>query len=157
MTYYDEIAASYEQLHGEEQLSKAKIILANLKIKPSDSLLDVGCGTASYLKIFHCEKTGIDPSAELLKQAKIPVVQGMAENLPFADNSFDIVISLTAIHHADAKKAVAEIYRVAKKDIVISVLKKAKNFKEVEKALSKLNITKRIEESHDVIFFIQKL
>lgn len=157
MTYYDEIAASYERLHGEEQLNKAKIVLANLKVKPSDTLLDVGCGTASYLKIFNCKKTGIDPSAELLKQAKIPVVQGIAEKLPFKDNSFDIVISLTAIHHADPKKAVAEMLRVAKRDIVISVLKKASNFKAIEAEISKLNVVKKVEEAHDVIFFVQKL
>lgn len=156
MDYYDEIAAGYEQLHGEEQLRKAKIILQNLEVKETDNLLDVGCGTASYLSIFKCQKTGIDSSKELLKQAKIPVVQGKAEELPFPDNSFDIVISLTAIHHADAKKAVAEMFRVAKRNIVISVLKKASNFKEIEKEISKLNVEKRVEESHDVIFFIRK-
>jgi ubiquinone/menaquinone biosynthesis C-methylase UbiE len=157
MDYYDEIAAGYEQLHGEEQKEKARIIAENLVIKPTDTLLDVGCGTASYLSIFKCQKTGIDPSKELLKQAKIPVVQGKAESLPFPDNSFDIVISLTAIHHADAKKAVAEMFRVAKRDIVISVLKKASNFGEIEKEISRLNVVKRMEEAHDIIFFIHKL
>ena len=157
MDYYDEIAAGYEQLHGEEQLRKAKIILQNLEVRKTDKLLDVGCGTASYLSIFKCEKTGIDPSKELLKQAKIPTVQGKAEELPFPDSSFDIVISLTAIHHADPKKAVAEMFRVAKRDIVISVLKKASNFKEIEKEISKLSVRKRVEDTHDVIFFLQKL
>jgi ubiquinone/menaquinone biosynthesis C-methylase UbiE len=157
MDYYDEIAEGYERLHGEEQLRKAKIILQNLEIKKSDKLLDVGCGTASYLSIFKCEKTGIDPSKELLKQAKIPTVQGKAEELPFPDNSFDIVISLTVIHHANPKKAVAEMFRVAKRDIVISVLKKASNFSEIEKKISKLNVKKRVEELHDVIFFVSKV
>ncbi len=156
MTYYDEIAASYEKLHGEEQLQKAKIILQNLKIKPTDSLLDVGCGTASYLSIFPCKKTGIDPSKELLKQATIPVIQGTAEALPFADNSFDIVISLTAIHHANPKKAVAEMFRVAKRDIVISVLKKSVNFKAIEAEIRKHRPFKIVEESHDIIFFCSK-
>jgi len=156
MTYYDEIAASYEKLHGEEQLQKAKIILQNLKIEPTDTLLDVGCGTASYLSIFHCKKTGIDPSTELLKQAKIPVIQGTAEVLPFADNSFDIVISLTAIHHADAKKAISEMFRVAKRDIVISVLKKSVNFKAIEAEIRKHRPFKIVEESHDIIFFCSK-
>lgn len=157
MTYYDEIAAGYEQLHGEEQKEKARIIAENLVIKPTDTLLDVGCGTASYLSIFKCKKTGIDPSKELLKQAKIPVIQGKAEALPFPDNSFDIVISLTAIHHAEAKKAVAEMFRVAKRDVAISVLKKAANFKAIEAEISKFKVVKRIEEAHDVIFFIHKL
>jgi len=153
MTYYDQISAGYEQLHGQEQLAKARIVLENLQIKPSDLLLDVGCGTAAYLSIFPCKKIGIDPSFELLKQAKIPVVQGRAEELPFPDNSFEIVLSLTAIHHADVKKSIAEMLRVAKRDIVISVLKKAKNFKEIEKEISRLNVKKRIEEAHDIIWF----
>ncbi len=156
MNYYDEISAGYEQLHGEEQLRKAKIILQNLEVKKTDKLLDVGCGTAFYLSLFPCKKTGIDPSKELLKQANIPVIQGKAEALPFPDNSFDIVISLTAIHHADPKKAVAEMFRVAKRDLVISVLRKAANFKEIEKEILKLNVRKRIEEAHDVIFFARK-
>jgi len=153
MNYYDQISAGYEKLHGEEQLAKARIVLENLKIKPADLLLDVGCGTASYLSIFQCRKIGIDPSFELLKQAKIPVVQGKAEELPFPDNSFDIVLSLTAIHHTDIRKALSEIKRVAKRDIVISVLKKAKNFEEIEKEISILNVKKRIEEAQDIIWF----
>jgi ubiquinone/menaquinone biosynthesis C-methylase UbiE len=157
MDYYDEISAGYEQLHGEEQLRKAKIILQNLEVRKTDKLLDVGCGTASYLSIFKCQKTGIDPSKELLKQAKIPTVQGKAEELPFPDNSFDIVISLTAIHHANPKKAVAEMFRVAKRYIVISVLKKASNFSEIEKEISRLNVKRRVEELHDVIFFVSKV
>lgn len=157
MEYYDQIANSYQELHGEEQLRKARIIADNLDIKPTDSLLDVGCGTAKYLAIFSCKKTGIDPSAGLLKQADIPVIMGKAEALPFPDNSFDIVISLTAIHHADAEKAVAEMLRVSRRDVVISVLKKAKNFKAIEAEINRHNPYKRIEEQHDVIFFLHKL
>jgi len=153
MNYYDQISAGYEKLHGEEQLAKARIVLENLQVTPSDLLLDVGCGTASYLSIFQCRKIGIDPAFELLRQAKIPVVQGIAEELPFPDNSFDIVLSLTAIHHTDIRKALSEIKRVAKRDIVISVLKKAKNFEEIEKEISILNVKKRIEEAHDIIWF----
>ncbi len=156
--YYDQIASGYDEWHGEEQLRKAHIVLQNLEVKPADALLDVGCGTARYLSLFPCKKTGIDPSFELLKRASIPVVQGVAEHLPFADNSFDIVLSLTAIHNfTDVKQSVAEIHRVARRDIVISVLKKASNFKEIENIItSLLQVRKRVEEMHDVIFFCKK-
>lgn len=157
-TYYDEIASGYQELHGEEQLNKAKFILQNLNVQPSDVLLDVGCGTAGALSVFGCVKVGIDPSFELLKRASIPVVQGVAEKLPFSANSFDIVISLTAIHHFnDVRKALIEMFRVSRRDIVVSVFKKAQKFKEIEEAImSTLPIQKRVEETYDVVFFAKK-
>jgi ubiquinone/menaquinone biosynthesis C-methylase UbiE len=156
--YYDQIASGYDELHGEEQLSKAKFILQNLEVKSSDVLLDVGCGTARALSVFGCEKVGIDPSFELLKLAQIPVVQGVAEKLPFPANSFDIVISITAIHHfSDVKQALLEMMRVSRRDVVISVFKKAQKFKEIEEIImSALPVHKRIEETYDVVFVARK-
>lgn len=157
--YYDEIAPGYQELHGEEQRQKAELILKNIEVKPSDELLDVGCGTAKYLSLFSCKKTGIDPATELLKQADIPVTHGVAEKLPFSADSFDIVLSLTAIHNFDdPKQALNEMLRVAKRDIVVSVLRKSLKFTEIEKAITEiLPVRKRIEETFDVIFFAQKL
>ncbi|VVB81136.1 Ubiquinone/menaquinone biosynthesis C-methyltransferase UbiE [uncultured archaeon] len=157
-TYYDEIASGYDELHGEEQLGKAKFILQNLDVTPSDVLLDVGCGTARALSVFGCVKIGIDPSFELLKRAQVPVVQGFAEKLPFSANSFDIVISITAIHHfSGIKQALLEMMRVSRRDIVIYVFKKAQKFKEIEEAImSVLPVHKRIEETYDVVFFARK-
>jgi len=159
MGYYDEIAKSYDELHGEEQKQKAKIILANLEIKPSDKLLDIGCGTGIATELFPCDKTGIDPSAELLKHAKFPVKQAFAEDLPFPDKSFNIVISLTAVHNfKDIKKGLEEIQRVAKRDIIISVLKKSIKFKEIENTIKDLfEVKSRIDALQDVIFFCRKI
>lgn len=159
MTYYDQIALSYNELHGEEQLAKAKIVLQNLKISQNDSLLDVGCGTGLATELFPCKKTGIDPSAELLKSADFETVVGKAESLPFPDDSFDIVISLTAVHNFDnPRKGLEEMKRVSRRDIVISVLKKSSKFADIEKCINELfKIRKRVEEAHDVIFFCKKL
>ncbi len=156
--YYDEIAHGYQELHGDEQKHKAELVLQNIEIKPSDILLDVGCGTAKYLSLFSCEKIGIDLASELLKQADVPVVRGMAEKLPFSANSFDIVLSLTAIHNFDdPRMALNEMLRVARRDIVISLLKRSLRFTEIEKVISEiLPVRKRVEESFDVIFFARK-
>ncbi len=156
--YYDELAPGYQELHGEEQLRKADLVLKNIEVQQSDVLLDVGCGTAKYLSLFPCKKTGIDPASELLKQADIPTVQGVAEKLPFPADSFDIVLSLTAIHNFDdVSQALNEMLRVARRDIIISVLKKSLKFTEIEKAITEiLPVRKRIEEQHDVIFFSRK-
>ncbi len=159
MTYYDQIAESYDELHGEEQLAKARIILQNLTISPDDSLLDVGCGTGIATELFPCKKTGIDPSADLLKSAKFKTIVGKAESLPFPDNSFDIVISLTAVHNFDdSRKGLEEMRRVSRRDMVISVLKKSSKFAGIEKCINEIfKVIKNVEEAHDVIFFCKKL
>ena len=156
--YYDELAPGYDELHGEEQLRKAMLVVKNLEVLPSDVLLDVGCGNAKYLSIFNCRKVGIDPARELLKQANIPVVLGVAENLSFGDNEFDVVLSLTAIHNFDnPRQALIEMLRVSRRDIVVSVLRKSSKFSEIEKAVSEiLPLCKRVDDIHDVIFFARK-
>ncbi len=159
MTYYDELAESYNNLHGEEQLRKAKLILQHIKIKKSDKLLDVGCGTGIATELFPCSKQGIDPAKELVKQCSFPAIVGKAESLPFKDNSFDIVISLTAVHNFDdIEKGLNEIARVAKRDIALSILKKSSKLKDIESTISKLfKVRERLDDVHDVIFVCSKL
>lgn len=155
MNYYDAIAPGYDELHFEEQKRKAELILRELKIKKTDKLLDVGCGTGKVTELFPGKLAGIDPSAELIKQAKIPVTLGSAEKLPFADKSFDVVISLTAAQNFDdVDKGIAEMARVSKRDVVITCLKKSKKSGEVERAVEKhLIVQKRAQEQHDTIWF----
>ncbi|MBS3125349.1 methyltransferase domain-containing protein [Candidatus Woesearchaeota archaeon] len=156
MNYYDAISNSYNELHGEEQVKKAKVILEHLAVKKDDKLLDVGCGTGIAAVLFDCEKVGIDPSAELAKQCPFKAIVGRAEELPFPDKSFDIVISLTAIHHCDIDKALAEIKRVAKRDVVITVLKKSKSKKDIVGKIKKMfTIVKESEEEKDIILIGQ--
>ncbi|RJQ21190.1 methyltransferase domain-containing protein [Candidatus Woesearchaeota archaeon] len=155
MTYYDEIAPGYDELHFEEQKCKAEIILKELSLKKTDTLLDVGCGTGKITALFPCNAQGIDPAAELVKQSPVPAQVGKAESLPFPDKSFDVVISLTAVQNFDdIDKGIAEIARVAKRDVVITCLKKSKKLPDVERTIQKhLTVRKRIEEQHDIIYF----
>lgn len=155
MNYYNTIAPSYNELHGEEQIKKAKLILKYLKVDKKDKLLDVGCGTGIAAELFDCEKVGIDPSAELLKQCKFSTILGNAEKLPFPDKSFDIVLCMTAIHHCDVDKALFEMQRVAKRDIVITVLKKAKNANEIiERVIKMFKNIIEVEEEKDWIALV---
>ncbi len=159
MTFYDETAANYNELHGEEQKRKAKLILENVEISPDATLLDVGCGTGIATELFPCKLTGIDPAEELLKQASFPTQQAAAENIPFPDNSFDIVISLTAVHNfTDIRKGLEEMRRVAKDAIIISVLKRSEKAAEIESLITDLfSVEQRLEERHDVIYFCKKV
>jgi ubiquinone/menaquinone biosynthesis C-methylase UbiE len=146
---YDQIAKSYNELHREEQLKKIKLIIDLLKIK-EETVLDVGCGTAFYSNLIK-NYTGIDPSKEMIKQAKIKIILGQGENLPFKNKEFDTVISISAIHNfKDPIKGIEEIKRVAKNKIAISVFKRAKKLKIIENQLKDFN---RIEEDKDIIFY----
>ncbi len=148
MNYYDSISEGYNELHEEEQLKKVKIIIKELNIT-NEKVLDVGCGTAFYSNLFK-NYTGIDNSRGMLKQGKANVIQGEAENLPFENNSFEIVISITAIQNfSNIKKAIQEMKRVSKGKIAISILKKSEKLKQVELLLKNF---KKIEEDKDFIF-----
>lgn len=153
MTYYDSIAEGYDELHKEEQLKKIRIIKDNLKIKKSDFLLDVGTGTGFALDMFNCKKIGIDPSPKLLKKANSKVIKGKAEALPFPDKTFDIVMSITAVHHFDdIKKGLKEIRRVAKDRVAFSLLKKSSKLKEIKNLIDTFfKIKKEIDEDKDLI------
>lgn len=52
----------------------------------------------------------------------IEIVQGVAEDLPFPDNAFDLVVSVFVLHFTDLQRAVAEMSRVIKPGGTVSAL-----------------------------------
>jgi len=121
--------------------------------------MDVGCGTGIFAEEFNCVKVGVDPAINLLNQGKNALyIQAYAENLPFKDNSFDVVISVTAIHNfKNIKRGLEEIKRVSRKNVVLSILKKSAKINEIKDNIQKLfKITKTIEENQDIIFFAKR-
>lgn len=155
--FYDETANGYNELYGEEQLKKIGLIKRTLKLKKSDSVLDVGCGTG-LSEALGCEVIGIDPAAELLRQANMPVARGVAEHLPFKNESFDAVICITAIHNFDdVAGAIKEMKRVSRDRIVISLLKVSEKFSRIKKQISQeLDVKEVADEFKDTIFFCSK-
>jgi ubiquinone/menaquinone biosynthesis C-methylase UbiE len=159
MDYYNQIAEGYEELHKEEQLKKLEIIKENFDF--GDSVLDVGCGTGFCLdEIDAKRKVGIDPSEELVKIGKKKgrnISVGRAETLEFNDDEFDSVICLTAAHHfTDIPKGFSEMKRAGRR-FAFSILKRASNFKEIEKVIKKMFVVdKRLEEEKDMIFICGK-
>lgn len=158
MEYYNIISNGYDELYKEEQLKKLSIIKDNIKIDEHTKVLDVGCGTG-ISSDFECFVVGIDTSIDLLKLNKNNgKLLGTAESLPLKANSFDYVVSVTALHNfSSAKKAIIEIKRVGKEKFVLSVLRKSRKFKPIKKLIEKnFKIDKVIEEGKDVIFFCGK-
>jgi len=91
-------------------------------------ILDIGCGIGAYIKKlreigYNC--TGIENSEENVKKclrAKLEVKQMNAENLRFKDKSFDTVLMIEVLEHlSNPIQALKEAFRVAKKNILISV------------------------------------
>ncbi|MEA3430050.1 MAG: class I SAM-dependent methyltransferase [Nanoarchaeota archaeon] len=161
MTYYDDIAEGYNELHRAEQMKKLKIIKNELNIIKKHKLLDIGCGTGFSFDVFDCKLFGIDPSLELIKQipvGKVITKVASAEKLPFPYKFFDIIISVTAIQNFnDVDKALEEIKRVSKPkvQIAISCLKKSTKLKDIkQKILNNFTLLKEIEEDKDLIWIL---
>ena len=113
--------------------SVAEKMAEHYQLQSGQKVLDVGCGMAHLLYEFTqvvpgIEVRGIDVSEYALAHAKEEIrdriIHGKAQELPFEDDSFDLVISLAAFHNLeifDLKKAIQEINRVSKKNSYIMV------------------------------------
>ncbi len=116
--------------NGVDDNDIAADLLANINNDFSGKLLDVPTGTAvftyrKYKKLQNADITCLDYSEDMLDQAKarfeaneithVKTIQGDVGNLPFDDNTFDIVLSMNGFHaFPDKEKAFDEVYRVLK-------------------------------------------
>jgi len=106
------------------------VMLERVSARRFESALDVGCGEGRFcrlLKAVHIPVVGIDPTEELLAQARLRDPGGdyqlaRAELLPFPGASFDLVVTyLTLIDIADFRAALKEMVRVLKPDGVLLI------------------------------------
>ncbi|HII17209.1 TPA: methyltransferase domain-containing protein [Candidatus Woesearchaeota archaeon] len=163
MAYYDDLAKGYNELHRAEQEKKLRIIAEHISITPYTTLLDVGCDTGISTAFWKCHAIGIDQSHGLIEIARdtysgIHFIEGKAESLPFGDDAFDVVISVTALQNVeDVQQAVAEIHRVAVQDAAITFLRKSGKREAIDAAIGSLfAIRHRIEEEKDIICICEK-
>jgi len=86
------------------------------------TVLNVGAGTGSYEPPGR-EVTAVEPSAAMIAQRPpdaAPAVQGVAEDLPFPDGSFDAAMAVMTLHHwSDVPAGLAELRRVARERSLI--------------------------------------
>jgi ubiquinone/menaquinone biosynthesis C-methylase UbiE len=108
-------------------------IIEYYKLKDGSKILDIGCGKGFMLYDFlransKLEVHGIDISSYAIKnclpEVKNYVTVGNARQLNFADNSYDLVISINTLHNLkldECKEAFKEASRVSKSHSFIIV------------------------------------
>jgi SAM-dependent methyltransferase len=119
VTLYDRIGHGYARTR-EADPRIAQAIAEELG--DARSVLNVGAGAGSY-EPPGLEVTAVEPSRAMLDQRPLgaaPAVQAPAEELPFADGSFDAALASMTVHHwDDLDRGLAEMRRVARRRIVI--------------------------------------
>lgn len=121
--YYDDFSHWYENQrhHGYHQVIDALEIDLALPYCAGKEILEAGCGTGLILKdLAKVAKraVGIDLSPGMARQAKardLNIVLGSVTDLPFANESFDVVMSFKVLAHIkDIDKALSELTRVVR-------------------------------------------
>jgi SAM-dependent methyltransferase len=128
MQTFDSFAEQYDRWFttrmGRYVLHYEKELVLNLAApQPGDKVLDIGVGTGIFaveLMKHGAEVTGLDVSEKMLEIARSKgvtnVAVGDAVALEFPNESFDLVISITALEFIkDCDKAISEMVRVCRK------------------------------------------
>lgn len=172
--YYDAIARGYAGLHRQEQMTKFRSIMDHFEIKPTDTVLDVGCGPCFAFDIWpaptHCkEMVGVDPSAGLIEQARergvtrtlVSRAEDMMDHLDVIqppEGGFDVVISLTAVQNFDdLEKGISNMVALGKDRFAITYLKRTAKAKAIDEIIERLlDVTLKHEQEYDIIYFCTK-
>jgi ubiquinone/menaquinone biosynthesis C-methylase UbiE len=109
----------YSLLHRNPKSNR--VIVERSRIGPDDRFLDVGCGPGAALEhaaTMGAAVSGVDPSPAMVARAsnRVPAADvrvGSAEELPFPDDSFTVVVNVASFHHwVDRDAGLREILRV---------------------------------------------
>ncbi|MDX1442058.1 MAG: class I SAM-dependent methyltransferase [Nitrosopumilaceae archaeon] len=123
--FWDNYAKENESRYNEEFAKFIKDLAISLRC---NSVLEIGCGTGIDLRLFpeNMSVFGVDLNDLALDMAKkqnasVNFKKGSITDLPFEDSTVDFIFThkfLNCLSDEDLKKAVDEMYRVARKYIV---------------------------------------
>lgn len=159
MDFYNTIANSYNELHGEEQLQKFMFINNIVPIK--GKVLDIGCGDCQLSAIFNTDYKGVEPAKQLVLKSKFKKHFDL-KNIQFTKaedmilkEEFDIIISVTVAHHfTNPKKVFLKCKKHLKKEgvLIVSILKNSTSYQNLLEILSSLFSVKIVNQGKDIIF-----
>jgi SAM-dependent methyltransferase len=118
---YDQIGQTYTSTRHPDPRIAAAIAT---KLGSANTLVNVGAGAGAYEPAGK-PLVGIEPSWQMIQQRSrgaSPVVQAVAEALPFRAGTFDVALAVLTLHHwADWRQGLAEMKRVARRVVVFAV------------------------------------
>jgi len=118
---WSSLAAQWSELWAASAAPAHEALIAASGIRSGSRVLDVGCGSGEFLRTLAehgAVATGVDPAPGMVALARTlaPLADvriAEAEDLPFADASFDVVTAVNALQFADdTVDALAEFARV---------------------------------------------
>src|SRR4051794_9353147 len=119
----DEVEGSHWWFVGRRKILESFLDSIVSRLPTADSqlrILDVGCGTGANIEMLsqYGEAEGVDVSDDALefcRQKGLKAQKGLAETLPYDDETFDITTALDVIEHLDDDVAgLKEMHRVTK-------------------------------------------
>jgi SAM-dependent methyltransferase len=116
---YGQVGGAYSQYRRPDPRLAARIVDA---LGGARTILNVGAGAGSYEPVDR-DVTPVEPSASMRAQrpaALAPAIDATAENLPFADASFDAAMTTFSVHQwSNLSAGLSEMRRVTRGPIVI--------------------------------------
>lgn len=122
-TGWGQRAKGYREATARATLQTVPSLLAHARLFPAARVLDAGCGpgyVAAIATLLGADAEGLDFAQEMVDEARnqfphIVFRNGDVESLPYADKSFDAVLSnITLFHVTNPERAMSEGYRVLK-------------------------------------------
>jgi phosphatidylethanolamine/phosphatidyl-N-methylethanolamine N-methyltransferase len=124
---YSEFARYYDRIFENVFFPRIRRVIAEIGIEPGAEVLEVGVGTGLALSAYptNCHLTGIDLAPDMLARAQrkvesegwshVDLAVGDAQNLQFADESFDYVTSFHVVSVVpEPKRMMREMFRVCR-------------------------------------------
>lgn len=123
-------AAAYDQFMGRYSRLLSPQLADFAGLLPGQRVLDVGCGPGALTAVL-VERVGaenvaaVDPSEPFVAAATarypgVDVRRAPAEQLPFADDAFDVAVAQLVVHFmSDPVAGLAEMGRVTRRDGVV--------------------------------------